>query len=1003
MAKSEDKDTKKTTKKKDASKKAASKSASKAKEAKSEEIKPKKRGKKQTHAHGSKDEVFFVLGLGFAIFLVISLHTNLAGGVGLFFKQLFWGLSSYVGFLFPYFFIAIIFAVLAPNFFKYANRIYATCVSLFVFLHILQGIFHLDQLQAEFWNPQYLKSAYDMGTNLMGNGMIGAFLISMLYQPIGIAGLFIIMFLCVITIMIFAFYVKPTEVVEKYGTKAIDKTVKTIEDAKNFTKNRKEKSDVSASAQYRTDMMLSEINTDNLLEEKVKNANLEFQEILGISSEVEEERHQNYEVSKLDLGKYDRMLSNYQNEDVQEERACEDDFILGFDLSDRTQSAEILPIENHFVEEEMPTIRYSERVQKETQEQVAIEGFAKEIELKEESPEIQESTDINVEERIDKNAEINTDVLGEVVTQQFEENSQESSQEQFEELEENTQPQKEEIEELKDIKISRLKEEDFDVFEPMESGISNVPMPNENVVIPSSPVTISEPVATPNYFGELKGSTEAIEVNSKIEMSESDDYEANELKLKFLYENYKLPDMSLLKEGKKTSDKDDEAEIVANVNKLRQTFVNFKIDAKITEVCKGPMITRFEIQPSAGVKVSKIVSLSDDIALGLAATSVRIVAPIPGKSAIGIEIPNKSTSIVSIKDVVSTKEYEKEKSLLKFGLGLDISGEPIIADLSKMPHLLIAGATGSGKSVCVNTIISSILLNAKPDEVKFLMIDPKVVELNVYNGIAHLILPVVTDPKKASLALNWAVNEMTERYAKFAAAGVKDISGYNKKFELEENSEYMPRIVIIIDELSDLMMAAPNQVEEAICRLAQMARACGIHLIVATQRPSVDVITGVIKANIPSRIAFAVSSQIDSRTILDGSGAEKLLGKGDMLYHPSGMPKPLRVQGSFISEEEVEKIVEFISSQSEGIDLYDASVLDGANSGFSDDEEVDELLQASIEFVVETQKASTSLIQRKFRIGYNRAARIMEALEEREIVGPSRGSKPREVLIKSLD
>ncbi|MDO4800494.1 MAG: DNA translocase FtsK, partial [Bacillota bacterium] len=573
-----------------------------------------------------------------------------------------------------------------------------------------------------------------------------------------------------------------------------------------------------------------------------------------------------------------------------------------------------------------------------------------------------------------------------------------------------------------EIMIGEMTPEEFEVYEPMDEpadvqpdesvsqfsdGSSNVPSPNFQFDLPKHSVEIAQPVAQPDYFGSMKGSTDAIEVNSTVsEELRDEDYERefdfeNEKKLKFLYENYQLPNLDLLKEGKKSSNKDDEAEILSNVNKLRQTFQNFRIDAKITQVSKGPMITRFEIQPNAGVKVSKIVGLSDDIALNLAATSVRIVAPIPGKSAIGIEIPNKSTSVVSIKDVVSTPKYEKESSLLKFGLGLDISGEPIVADLAKMPHLLIAGATGSGKSVCVNTIIASILLNAKPDEVKFLMIDQKVVELNVYNGIAHLILPVVTDPKKASLALNWAVNEMTQRYTKFAKAGVKDINGYNKKFELEENAEYMPRIVVIIDELSDLMMAAPNQVEEAICRLAQMARACGIHLIVATQRPSVDVITGVIKANIPSRIAFAVSSQIDSRTIIDGSGAEKLLGKGDMLYYPSGMPKPIRVQGSFISEEEVEKIVEFISAQSEGIDIYDQDVLESAASSEPEHEEVDELLSDAIDFVVEAQKASTSLIQRKFRIGYNRAARMMEALEERGIVGPSRGSKPREVLIKS--
>lgn len=477
-----------------------------------------------------------------------------------------------------------------------------------------------------------------------------------------------------------------------------------------------------------------------------------------------------------------------------------------------------------------------------------------------------------------------------------------------------------------------------------------------------------------------------------------------EEKLKPNYDNYILPLVDILKQGNINMSEKDEAEIIENAKRLDQTFKDFKIDARIVDISRGPMITRYEIAPSPGVKVSKIVGLSDDIALSLAAVSVRIVAPIPGKAAIGIEIPNKNTSIVTLKDVLNTERYKKEKSLLKFALGLDISGTPIISDLSKMPHLLIAGATGSGKSVCVNTIIASILYNAKPDEVKFLMIDPKVVELNMYNGIPHLILPVVTDSKKASIALNWAVQEMTQRYTKFAEAGVKDIASYNNKIENDEDYEFLPRIVVIIDELSDLMMVAPNQVEEAICRLAQMARACGIHLIVATQRPSVDVITGLIKANIPSRIAFAVSSQIDSRTIIDMAGAEQLLGKGDMLYFPVGLAKPMRVQGSFVSEEEIEKIVKFVSNQTEGYNTYDIDAIETVNESENFDEsngDVDPLLEQAITYIITAQKASTSLIQRKFRIGYNRAARMIEQMEERGIVGPARGSKPREVLVSS--
>lgn len=460
--------------------------------------------------------------------------------------------------------------------------------------------------------------------------------------------------------------------------------------------------------------------------------------------------------------------------------------------------------------------------------------------------------------------------------------------------------------------------------------------------------------------------------------------------------SYAMPPIHILKDAKHSGVTEDKSEYIEMARLLEETLGNFNVDAKVVSVKRGPSITMFEVQPSPGVKVSKIVGLSDDIALNLATSQVRI-APIPGKAAIGIEVPNKSTSMVTIKEVITSPEFNKQKSKLTMGLGKDISGNPIIGDLSSMPHLLIAGATGSGKSVCVNTIISSILFNAKPDEVKFLMIDPKVVELSNYNGIPHLILPVVTDPKKASIALNWAVNEMTRRYKLFAEQVVRDMKGFNRKAE-ENGLETLPQIVVIIDELADLMMVAPNQVEDAICRLAQMARAAGIHLIVATQRPSVDVITGLIKANIPSRIAFSVSSAIDSRTIIDMGGAEKLLGKGDMLYYPVGASKPKRAQGAFMSDEEVEALVDFIKNQSVEV-KYNEEILDEVQNFTPSDEEVDEYLEDAITFVVDSGQASASLLQRRFRVGYNRAARLIDSMEERGIIGQSRGSKPREVLM----
>ncbi|WP_053957382.1 FtsK/SpoIIIE family DNA translocase [Inediibacterium massiliense] len=460
---------------------------------------------------------------------------------------------------------------------------------------------------------------------------------------------------------------------------------------------------------------------------------------------------------------------------------------------------------------------------------------------------------------------------------------------------------------------------------------------------------------------------------------------------------YEIPSFDLLKDPVITNNKNDKKDILHKAKILEETLENFGVEAKVVQVSKGPTITRYEIQPSPGVKVSRIVNLSDDIALNLAASNIRIEAPIPGKAAVGIEIPNEEVSPVTIREVLESEKFQNSSSKLTFVLGKDIAGNPITADLSKMPHMLIAGATGSGKSVCINTLITSILYKATPDEVKLLLVDPKVVELNNYNGIPHLLIPVVTDPKKASSALNWAVSEMTNRYKQFAENNVRDINSYNEKMK-NECKDLFPKVVIIIDELADLMMVAPGQVEDSICRLAQMARAAGIHLIVATQRPSVDVITGVIKANIPSRIAFAVSSQADSRTILDMGGAEKLLGKGDMLFYPVGEAKPVRVQGAFISDNEVERIVEFVKGQTK-VPEYENDIIEKLENNMVSEEEVDELLKDAIELIIDTQQASISMLQRRFRIGYNRAARLIDAMEERGIVGEHVGSKPRDVLV----
>ncbi|MEJ8733238.1 MULTISPECIES: FtsK/SpoIIIE family DNA translocase [Mediterraneibacter] len=475
---------------------------------------------------------------------------------------------------------------------------------------------------------------------------------------------------------------------------------------------------------------------------------------------------------------------------------------------------------------------------------------------------------------------------------------------------------------------------------------------------------------------------------------------------------YEIPPLSLLKKGKKGNG-DSDAHLRATAMKLEQTFQNFGVRVHVTNASCGPSVTRYELQPEQGVKVSKIVGLADDIKLNLAVADLRIEAPIPGKAAVGIEVPNNENTAVMLRDLLESDEFKTSKSGLSFAVGKDIAGKVVVADIAKMPHLLVAGATGSGKSVCINTLIMSIIYKSSPEDVKLIMVDPKVVELSVYNGIPHLLIPVVTDPKKAAGALNWAVAEMMKRYQLFAEYNVRDLKGFNEKvgqMKEEESPKPMPQIVIIVDELADLMMVAPGEVESAICRLAQLARAAGLHLILATQRPSVNVITGLIKANMPSRIAFSVSSGVDSRTIIDMNGAEKLLGKGDMLFYPVGYPKPVRVQGSFVSDKEVQKVVDHLIEQNgnacysdeieEHVSLNAAGTGDGLpGTGQDNENDRDAYFTEAGRLIVDKEKASIGMLQRMFKIGFNRAARIMDQLCEAGVVGPEEGTKPRKVLM----
>ncbi len=567
----------------------------------------------------------------------------------------------------------------------------------------------------------------------------------------------------------------------------------------------------------------------------------------------------------------------------------------------------------------------------------------------------------------------------------------------------------------KRVRAKKVKKEDVNEETPWEEDVlSGLDEMIDNAIPAVTPITFDEPAKS-----NVKSSYEAVTGEADLDEAEFAEPKyvdapekltgmedvSDEMETAFERIPYTFPPISLLNDPKGTDNAEDlRYELRGTAQKLIAILKSFNIDAKPMGCSKGPTVTRYEIMLGEGVKVSKLSGLVDDIALRLAVPSVRI-EPVPGKEAIGIEIPNQQVNIVNIKEVLASKEFKDAKSNLSFAMGKDISGKNIVYDIAKMPHVLIAGSTGSGKSVCINALIASLIYKSDPNDVKLLMIDPKVVELGVYNGIPHLLIPVVTEPRRASGALYWAVQEMLRRYQLFAENNVRDIKGYNEMIKAEGGEETMPHIVIIIDELADLMMVAPNEVEESICRLAQMARAAGMHLVIATQRPSVDVITGLIKANIPSRIAFAVSSHIDSRTILDSSGADKLLGRGDMLFKPVGATKPLRIQCAYIDDKEVERMVDFIKDGSTArynediIEKIDAGKPVNVSDEFADPNDADELLAKAVEIAVDTGKISASHLQRRLKVGFSRAARIIDQMEERGIVSPPDGSKPREVLI----
>lgn len=573
-----------------------------------------------------------------------------------------------------------------------------------------------------------------------------------------------------------------------------------------------------------------------------------------------------------------------------------------------------------------------------------------------------------------------------------------------------------------DVPLDQLPPDEEETVKPKRKPKKEVFDPNEETSVPKDIIDeINEATERNRREREKANSKQSEKAKSideivkdasedkKTDSKASEDFSVPKEAMETTVNDYKLPDVDLLRKGTRKSTKDISGELKQNAQLLIETLHSFNVDATITDISCGPTVTRYELKPAAGIRISKITNLADDIALNLAATHVRIEAPIPGKAAVGIEVPNTIKNTVLMRELIDTPEFYEQKSKLSAGLGKDIAGKCVYCDIAKMPHLLVAGTTGSGKSVCMNSIITSILYRAKPDEVKFLMIDPKQVEFSKYAGIPHLLVPVVTDPRKAAGALGWAVSEMIQRYQRLSQVGVRDIEGYNKYIKKHDDMEFMPKICIFIDEFADLMMAAPKEVEDSVCRLAQMARAVGMHLVIATQRPSVDVITGLIKANISSRIALTVSSQIDSRTILDASGAEKLLGHGDMLYSPVGSSKPIRIQGCFISDEEVEELCSFVKNQGES--QYDdeiakeieaKAVQDKKSSPFENDsneEQLDPLFNKAVDTVLETGQASTSFLQRKLSVGYARGAKLIDQLQEKGIIGSANGAKPREILI----
>lgn len=888
------------------------------------------------------NEVYLMITLVISLLLFLS-YINLCGPVGKILNTIVFGTMGLLGYLFPFaLFFGVAFGLSNRGSRIATRRIISGIGICFVLTSLIQMISGFDKTIGII---EYFKQCAGKRN---GGGLLGSLLLKLLYPSVGaVAAVIILIALLIIFIVLFTgktmlFFlqqigIKTTEWFPKGEIIEQEEQDSSWEEDNELDRKEKERRPAKIiTLQQRQKEELKEDKKSNNSIHKIQNkSNIEMEEIIS------------YEQQSFPI------IGDYQKADEEEKK------------------------ENQIYEEELKR-KFGIQEKRSTLEITPYEGIADMTEISQ-LQELQQKDEENT-------SSFETDSIPDIPI---------------------TSPKMDPISEIPILSPKTDPILETSVISPEVDPISDISVFSDKIDTMSDMSDLSTP---PIDIEKQSKEDREVPIQKQKEPLQPKEIEVTEIICKPEERPFILPSTDLLSKPKISQKAMTEQELKETAMKLQTTLESFGVRVTVTNVSCGPAVTRYELQPEQGVKVSKITSLSDDIKLNLAASDIRIEAPISGKAAVGIEVPNKETSSVLIREILDHKEFKEHKSKIAFAVGKDISGQAVVTDIGKMPHLLIAGATGSGKSVCINTLIVSILYKAKPSEVRLIMVDPKVVELSIYNGIPHLLIPVVTDPKQASAALNWAVAEMTDRYKKFAQMGVRDLKGYNEKIsEIEELNdpqyEKLPQIVIIVDELADLMMVASNEVETAICRLAQMARAAGLHLIIATQRPSVNVITGVIKANIPSRIAFAVSSAVDSRTIIDSGGAESLLGRGDMLFFPSGIPKPIRVQGAFISDKEVSKVVDYLkeqNGQTEYNDKLSEHILGGessGNGGTNSSNDLDDYFVEAGRFIIEKEKASIGMLQRVYKIGFNRAARIMDQLAQAGVVGPEEGTKPRKILM----